>query len=135
MSNSTTRMTEQGRVILDELHNTTAHPTAWDIFQAVRERLPRISLGTVYRNLDKLCKQGLVRKLDLNEESTRYDAMVEKHYHLKCASCGGVYDIPIEIDHLLKSAIAKCDGFEVNDYSIDFFGICPNCRNSNKTGK
>lgn len=135
MTASTTRITKQGRAILDELRNTTAHPTAWDVFQAVRERLPRISLGTVYRNLDKLGKQGLVRKLDLNEESTRYDAVIGKHYHLKCASCGGVFDIPIEVDHLLEDAIAKCDGFEIEGFSIDFYGICPNCRDSVKDGK
>ncbi|MCP4231952.1 MAG: transcriptional repressor [bacterium] len=135
MSKTPTRMTRQRSAILNELRNTKSHPTAWDVFETVRRRLPRISLGTVYRNLDRLCEQGLAQKLDLNEEVARYDAIVERHYHLKCAGCGRVIDLPIEVDRLIDEAVTACTEFEITGYSVDFYGLCPNCRDKQKDEK
>ncbi len=128
MNIKNTRTTRQRSAILEDLQNTKAHPTAWEVFDAVRYRLPRISLGTVYRNLDKLCEQGLVQKLDLNDEVARYDVTIERHYHLKCAVCGGVIDLPIEVDRFVDEAVAACAEFEITGYSVDFSGVCPDCR-------
>ena len=67
-----TRMTRQRRVILEEIRRTNSHPAADEIYERVRKRLPRISLGTVYRNLDVLCELGEIQRLELSGAMKRY---------------------------------------------------------------
>ena len=73
------RMTDQRRVILEELRATKSHPTADELYRDVRRRLPKISLGTVYRNLDILNKAGMINKLDFGSGQSRYDADLSNH--------------------------------------------------------
>lgn len=86
------RMSPQRRVILDVLRNRRWHPTADELFQAVRQRLPHVSLGTVYRNLDQLSQAGLVRGLEFSDGARRFDGLVVKHTHARCLRCGGIED-------------------------------------------
>ncbi len=88
------RHTPQRQVILDELHALHTHPTAAELYALVRQRLPRISLGTVYRNLEVLCEDGLARQLPLAGADTRYDGQVHRHDHVRCTACGIVRDLP-----------------------------------------
>ena len=69
------------------------HPTADEVYQVVRKRLPRISLGTVYRNLDVLSESGEISRLDRCGAQYRFDGDLEQHYHIRCSSCGRVDDI------------------------------------------
>jgi len=78
------RITRQRRVILEELQRTKSHPTADELYRKVRRRLPRISLGTVYRNLELLSRSGLIRKLEIGGGKMRFDGIVEPHYHIHC---------------------------------------------------
>jgi Fe2+ or Zn2+ uptake regulation protein len=135
MVEKTTRITRQRRAILGEMRRTKKHPTAWELFEVVRERLPRISLGTVYRNLERLCEEGLAVKLDIDEEAARYDAILKKHHHLKCEVCGGVLDVPVKIDRFMNEAIKECAEFEITDYSVDFTGVCPECREKRRINR
>lgn len=125
-------MTRQRLVILETLKKMITHPTADEVFEIVRKRLPRISLGTVYRNLDILTEQGLIIKLDLAGPQRRFDGNPERHFHLRCVGCGRVFDIPdkavgeIAISHEFEN------DFYVVDYCLHFIGICSECRK--KTG-
>lgn len=79
-------MTRQRSVILEELRKVTTHPSADGIYEMVRKRLPRISLGTIYRNLEILFENGDIRRLDTGSHLRRFDGRAEDHYH--CAATG-----------------------------------------------
>ena len=121
------RMTIQRRVILEELRKSKEHPTADQLYQQVRRRLPRISLGTVYRNLDILSKSGLINKLEGACAQTRYDADTDKHEHIRCLQCGSIADVAADAGPELKSRIGELTGYEVTGYNLEFLGICPDC--------
>ncbi len=87
------RMTKQRSVILNELRRSDLHPTADEIYQAVRKKLPRISLGTVYRNLDMLAREGLIHRIHQAGSQMRFDAHAGDHIHIRCAYCGRIHDI------------------------------------------
>ena len=91
------RLTAQRQVILEELSKVTSHPTANEVYDMVRRRLPRIGLGTVYRNLELMADVGVILKLEVGGTQKRFDATVEPHYHVRCTSCGKVNDIEIAV--------------------------------------
>ena len=80
------RVTRQRRIILEELRKMDSHPTAAKVYEIVRHRLPNISLGTVYRNLNVLDDLGLLQKIQYGNAS-HYDGNLQRHYHLKCVQC------------------------------------------------
>ncbi|MGN1084105.1 MAG: transcriptional repressor, partial [Lachnospiraceae bacterium] len=80
----------QRDAILEYLRSTASHPTADTVYENVREKIPNISLGTVYRNLNMLAESGEVLRLSCGGTSDRYDGCVKPHYHFLCRSCGNV---------------------------------------------
>jgi Fe2+ or Zn2+ uptake regulation protein len=122
------RMTPQRRVILEELRLLPGHPTAREVFDQVRRRLPRISLGTVYRNLDAFARHGMIRTLELGCAGRRYDDDLDEHYHLCCIRCGRIVDAPMERLNGLEEALGEAAGFEVVGHRLEFEGICPECK-------
>ena len=88
-------MTQQRKVILEELKKTNSHPGADEIYERVRKRLPQISLGTVYRNLEILSELGEIQNLELGGGLKRFDSNPKKHYHIRCIRCGRVDDSPV----------------------------------------
>ena len=120
-------LTNQRVVILDELRKVTSHPTAYEIYDLVKKRLPRIALGTIYRNLDYLVKSGLIQQLETKGEKKRYDGNPTPHYHIRCINCGRVDDIDMPINkELEKTAKEKCD-FNILGHSVEFKGTCVKC--------
>ena len=121
-------MTEQRRVILDELHRMGSHPTADELYESVRKRLPSISLGTVYRNLEVLSEAGMIQKVETSGSQKRFDGVIGNHYHVRCVRCGRLDDIqsgPVaDIDRVVKSV----HGYEIISHRLEFLGICPRCR-------
>jgi Fur family ferric uptake transcriptional regulator len=73
-------MTNQRQVILEEIQKVNTHPTADEVYETVRKRLPRISLGTVYRNLEILSACGLIQKIGPLSNQMRFDGITKKHY-------------------------------------------------------
>lgn len=120
------RMTDQRRVLMEELGRMRTHPTADELYQAVRRRLPKISLGTVYRNLEKMVDCGLVRKVDVPGERMRFDADTTPHYHVRCEICGRVGDVYADGEPALDAAVLKTD-FRITGFNIEFTGLCPTC--------
>jgi len=124
---SNMRLTSQRQVILEELRKVKSHPTANEIYDMVRKRLPRIGLGTVYRNLDLLAKLGIIRKLEVDSNQKRFDGDSTPHYHIRCIKCSRVDDIFIKMDRgLEKSAASYCD-YKILDHHVQFSGICSKC--------
>ncbi len=123
-----TRNTYQRKVVLEELKKTTAHPTADELYEAVRKRLPNISLGTVYRNLEILSACGQALKLDLGEGKKRFDATTKPHYHLRCIKCGKVIDVPyVPLDKEIENHVKGMGNFKITSVQVHFEGICEEC--------
>ncbi len=122
------RNTRQRQLILDELRRLKSHPTATALYDIVRQRLPSISLGTVYRNLEQMAAAGLVRKIETGGAAARYDGSIEEHDHIRCVRCGRVDDLPaVSLDKIIPPG-QDWGGYEVLDRRIEFTGICPDCR-------
>jgi Fur family ferric uptake transcriptional regulator len=122
------RMTKQREAILQALRSLETHPTAQDVHDQVRLRVPHVSLGTVYRNLEILSAHGLIGKLELACHQRRYDGQLGMHYHVCCIRCGRVDDAPISPVAHLEGAVARVSGYEVLGHRLEFNGICPRCK-------
>ena len=127
-SPSKLRMTTQRQVIMEELKSVKSHPTAGELCQMVRRRLPRISLGTVYRNLDILSRAGLIQKLDVAGQEMRFDGNTLNHYHLRCLDCGRVFDVEMDLLSGVEQRLAQESGFEVLGHRLEFVGRCEACQ-------
>ncbi|MFC1573392.1 Fur family transcriptional regulator [Candidatus Eisenbacteria bacterium] len=122
------RNSRQREVILEELRGVTSHPTASELHEMVRLRIPKISLGTVYRNLEKFKQEGLVLKLDGAGEQARFDGNPKQHPHVRCVRCGCVSDLHASPSGLQVPALSKSHGFEILGLHIEYVGVCPHCR-------
>ncbi len=125
--NSIQRMTRQRRILLDVLDRKNWHPTAEEVYHIVRKQAPRISLGTVYRNLDILSRQGTITKIEEAGTQRRYDGNPTPHYHLKCLDCGEVWDVPGEAVTWQRPLDVAIPGFTITGHRLLFEGYCARC--------
>ncbi len=127
----TFRMTIQRKVILDELkklNKLKIHPTADEVYALVKKHLPRISLATVYRNLELLARAGLIQAVEIPGQARRYDGSPEEHFHIVCSECGQIADVKLSSHHSLENSIIEDCGYEVHGYFLEFRGLCPKCK-------
>ena len=126
------RLTGPRRVVLEVLRGTGSHPTAEWVHRVVRRRLPRVSLGTVYRNLRLLVAEGLAAEIP--GPHARFDANMEAHHHFTCLGCGRILDVdgPLAEPHAeaLRGRVAARTGLAITHHCIEFFGRCPQCRSA-----
>ena len=120
-------MTKQRRVILETLRRKNIHPTADQIYEMVRRQMPRISLGTVYRNLEILTALGEIQTLELSGTQKRFDGVPQKHYHIRCLHCGRVDDAPIAPLNTLEDDLYKSTVYTIMGHRLEFIGLCPAC--------
>lgn len=130
MSDPERRNTRQRQIVLEELQKLTSHPTAAELYDIVRRRLPRISLGTVYRNLELLTRLGTIQKLDVAGDEARFDANARPHAHIRCVRCDRVDDILAPPLDLFGGLANDSAGYQVLDCCLQYRGICPKCRGS-----
>ena len=124
------RLTPQRQVILEELGKVKSHPTANEVYDMVRKRLPRIGLGTVYRNLELMAENGLILKLEVGGTQKRFDATTDLHYHIRCTTCGKVDDIKLEVIPQINKVASGSTDYEILSHHIEFSGICQECSGS-----
>jgi Fur family transcriptional regulator, peroxide stress response regulator len=120
------RFTEQRAAVYRFLRGSPEHPTADEVFTAVRHDISDISLATVYKALETLVSCGLAAKLAYGDDSARYDARTDDHYHSRCLRCGIVRDVPGEVPSALGDLHAGA-GFRVEGYRVEVVGYCPAC--------
>lgn len=120
--------TIQRSTILEIVRSTHNHPTADCIYDQVRKKLPRISLGTVYRNLNLLVQQGEIREVFVTGGPSRYDSYLNKHYHFRCERCNTLFDLNEPVCNLIEKRVAKSTGFKVKDHNIELTGLCLQCK-------
>ena len=128
IQNRKLRKTRNRQVILDELKKLRTHPSADEIYEIVRSRLPRISLGTVYRNLEVLVECGLIQKLELGGTQRRFDGETKNHYHVRCIQCCKVEDVTVEPSTAIEDAIRKVCDYDIIGYRLEFTWLCPECK-------
>jgi Fur family peroxide stress response transcriptional regulator len=132
------RYTRQRAAVFAYLHATQSHPTAEQVFAAVRRQLPNISLATVYKALEALVDARLANRIAGDHGPTRYDGRSEPHYHLRCQHSGEVIDLPLSYDPALLDKLdpqlkemLRQQGFEITGHRLELVGrfVCPDKMN------
>ena len=121
------KRSKQRERIYAVLKSTGVHPTASWIYDHLKGEFPDLSMGTVYRNLNILVEQGLIRKIDFGSTFDRYDANTGPHYHFVCERCGSITDLPMPIDNALNERVERNTGFKARRHRIEFYGLCETC--------
>jgi Fur family peroxide stress response transcriptional regulator len=120
--------TLQRRAIIEALLQNAYHPTADQIYDAIGARVPGLSRPTVYRTLETLVRLGLAGKVCHPGAAARYDAKTQRHHHLVCLQCGKMVDLDDASLDTIPLPAPGYLGFDIADYSIQFRGICRDCR-------
>ncbi len=120
------RQTKQLATVWQTIKDDQSHPTADQVYERVRRQLPNISLGTVYRNLQKLVANNRLQVLMLGR-SQHFDPLVERHHHLICESCDRVFDLLLESPGEIRPALLPEDGFTITAHHSAFYGTCKRC--------
>jgi len=119
------KITPQRLAILEYLEGNREHPSAEDIFNALKDKFPSMSFATVYNTLEVLIEKGLVKELNLDATKKRFDSVVTPHHHFICKRCGKIRDLERRFDIDLPSELDDC---EVSDFQVVFTGLCPACK-------
>ncbi len=127
------RNTRQRRLVFEAVAGTHAHPTAEWVYERVRRQMPRVSLGTVYRNLQLLVSEGRLRSWTRGR-TTRFDADVDPHDHFSCRRCGLLLDLPRAPRVFPEERRLRARGHEIEERVLEFVGTCRDCRRSRTTG-
>jgi Fur family peroxide stress response transcriptional regulator len=130
----TKRFTKQRQAILEALKNTYTHPDANWVYKKVSKKIPNISLGTVYRNLNILTDENIIKELSFQPNVTRYEANPEPHHHIMCLMCHKIEDVVAshgcETEEKYKDKLEKELKYSDIDCEILFTGICADCKKS-----
>lgn len=121
-------LTVQRRDILKTILERDDHPSADQVYESVKKHIPGLSRTTVYRVLDTLVELGAIRRLHHPGSSARFDGKTDRHHHLVCRRCGCIIDIETESLEGLRVPVGERQGFEIEDYSVHFIGLCQKCR-------
>ncbi len=115
------------------LGTTREHPTAARVHETLQEELPRLSLGTVYRNLEILVSEGKIEAVSTPHGPTRYDGNPSPHHHFICEGCGGIEDIELRLPAGLTERVRRKYRVTATRVRVDFYGLCRSCTDRNFT--
>jgi len=121
------RMTRQRRLILEELRESANHPSAEELYENVRRRLPRISRATVYRNLEILSQLGEIQQIHYGGALKRFDGDPKNHYHVHCTCCGRIDHAPLGSVKEVENELQAITNYKILGHRLEFIGLCPEC--------
>ncbi|MDR0932569.1 MAG: transcriptional repressor [Victivallales bacterium] len=123
--------TAQREAILQELRSSDSHPTANELYTVLRIKLPSISLGTVYRNLEQMAQVGMVREIETAGKQKRFDGVVDGHHHIRCPICDALKDAPSALFGKIDREVYEimC-AMECDSFNLEFSGQCRKCKNT-----
>lgn len=121
------RYSIQKQAILDALSRLD-HPTAQEVLDEIQKEYPRISKGTVYRNLNLLEEDGVVERLFFPGSPDRFDVETHPHNHVRCVRCGRIFNLETDGMENIDRQIEQKTGFMIEKHSITFQGVCPECK-------
>ncbi len=116
------RYSRQREEILRVVRSTDSHPTADWVYEQVRKTLPHVSLGTVYRNLNLLADEGLVKRVILDDGVVRFDGNINDHHHFICTKTGKIYDVTLALGNELLDKFNAQTNFKATHFKIEFYG-------------
>jgi len=128
------KLTSNAQAVLEIVRESHNHPTALEIYEAVKRVRPHVGLASVYRSLHQLTEQRYINELGRSDESCRYDGNISRHDHAICTNCGALIDLPIEIvlpEEDLQVA-AQAAGIELGSYEVRLYGRCSSCQKRNE---
>lgn len=120
-------LTHQRQVLYRELLRMGGHPSPEALYERVRQEIPSISLGTVYKNIHTFLETGLLREVSLHHGSLRLEANFEPHHHLVCTRCRQIFDLPEENLGEVKIQGGAPPGFRIQKVSVEVLGLCASC--------
>ncbi len=129
------RMTHQRDIILREIRKCTNHPTADELYERIKKKLPRISLATVYRNLEILSTAGLIKKLEISGRRKRFDGELRRHSHVYCLLCYRLDNIDSGQQKNFRFLPEASGGYRITGCRIELFGLCPGCQKTHQGDK
>ncbi len=121
------KYSKQREALLRILRGVNTHPTADRLYEEIRKEFPKISLATVYRNLNQLVENGEIIRLECNGEAEHYDGNPKKHYHFICRKCSAIIDVSISDACKINDLVIEKDMLKVEDHELFFYGLCQNC--------
>ena len=125
--------TFQRQVIYEAVVDSREHPTPELIYEQVRQRIPSISLGTIYKNVKTFLDSGVLKEVTLHHGSLRLESNMTPHHHLVCSSCKAIFDIEesaLEPVQLPSSELPK--GFSIKQCRVEFVGVCKGCQTAHR---
>ena len=125
------KYSRQRELILKTLKENCIHPTAEQLYELIRREEPTVSLATVYRNLNLLAENGMVKKIEGLDGTAHFDHQTFDHYHFICTKCNRVFDIPCDIAPDLAQDVENRTGFRIASYDVSFRGTCKSCQKFN----
>ena len=127
------KLNSNAQAVLDIVWATENHPTALEVYEAVKRVRPRMGLASVYRILHHLVEQEYIKGIGRGEERSRYDGNVSRHDHAVCTTCGALLDVPVEItvpEEILQAA-AQATGIKLGSHEVRLYGRCSSCQAHN----
>ena len=125
------KYSRQRDLILKALRENVVHPTADFIYTVLKEKEPNLSLATVYRNLNLLANEGIIRKIEGLDGVAHFDHNTHNHYHFICSKCNKVYDVPYDIAPDLAEKVLAATGMAAESCETTFKGLCCDCKKVN----
>lgn len=116
--------------ILELVKSTKAHPTARWVYDNLREEYPSVAIGTVYRNLNILVSEGLIKSIQFDDSTDHFDANTGRHYHFICEKCGAIRDLKIPFDPSLEHLVEEHTEYQIHNHRLDFYGLCEKCKHT-----
>src|SRR5699024_7629960 len=127
LKQSGVRITPQRHAVLEYLLSAKTHPTADEIYKALEDKFPNMSVATVYSNLRILKEVGRVRERTYGDDSSRFSSNTYEHYHIICDECGITVDFHYPSVDEIESLAEKVGGFEISHHRMELYGKCETC--------
>ncbi len=121
------KFSKQREMILNQVRMFPIHPTADQVYTALKAENPNLSLGTVYRNLNLLSEMGELLKIRIADGSDRFDGRTDRHYHMVCDKCSRVFDVELSELDGLNDAVSQKYGHKLTMVTLNLNGICCEC--------
>jgi Fur family peroxide stress response transcriptional regulator len=128
--------TFQRQVIYEAVVDSREHPTPELIYEQVRQRIPSVSLGTIYKNIKTFLDSGVLKEVTLHHGSLRLESNMTPHHHLVCSSCKAIFDIEesaLEPVRLPKAGVPA--GFSIKQCRVEFVGVCKRCQGARESSR
>ena len=122
------KYSKQREALVSLLQHTKSHPSADALYLELKKEFPKISLATVYRNLNSLLEQNEIIKIDIGNGTEHYDACVDPHYHFVCEHCSAIIDLDVPVRMELLEEVSKETDMVIHSHTVLFYGICKKCQ-------